>query len=458
MSRPRVFLGALALSFLAVGGAEAQPRRRRFRRTMPRKLPTKKPEKKKPEKPKKPDRWFAVHAGWVHTVSGAVRRDVTILAKNGKIFQIGQDLEIPKKAEVLDAKTKHVYPGLIAYSSYGIVGFSPADSTDVFGLNLVMGLSAGLTTVGSGGTIAKLTYGTLEGHLVGRAPRLVRISYRDSRSKRRTRASFEKVRAWMREMRAYTVKKSRGDKEAKPPKPLSGMLASYHKLMQGQGYASVRASSTKAIRDVAHLALKYGFKLQISGGTEAYKVASLLGRVGARVVVVPRGRPFSWGYRPPGMAKLEWSIENAAILHKHGVQVVVMPRQRGIGTWGLAGNDLFTLPLEAAFAVRGGLSQNEALKTITLNPAKFLGVADQVGSIEVGKDCDLVITGGDLLHYQTLPQWTIVNGRIAYDKQKDSLLRHVRPRDLQKGKNLELPQLWPRPKGSKQPEMPKREK
>ena len=50
---------------------------------------------------------------------------------------------------------------------------------------------------------------------------------------------------------------------------------------------------------------------------------------------------------------------------------------------------------------------------------------------------------GNLLHYETLPEWTVVNGRIAYDKAKDTLLRHVRARDVQ-GKNLDVPLLWPR--------------
>lgn len=456
MRSHRTVLPLAALGLLIAAPAFAQPRRRR---PMPRRpAPPKKVDdekKKEDETPKKPDRWFAVHAGWVHTVSAqGVLRDVTILAKNGKVVRIGADLELPEKCEVLDAKTKHVYPGLVAYNSFGIVSSSPQDSTDVFGLSMVMALSTGFTTVSSSGSIAKLTYGTLEDHYVGRKQTEIGINLRTAAARRRLRADFEKVRAHAREVRAYGVKKSKGEKVGKPPKPLSGKLSMYAKLMQGTGYASIRADTAADLRAAAQLGIDYGFRATITGGTEAHKVAPILGRAGFRVVVVPRNRPSPWVRTP---RKLDWSIETPKKLKAAGVPMIIVPSSAGIGLWGLAGNDLFTITLEAAFAVRGGLTEAEALEAITLGPARFLGIDDQVGSIETGKDCDLVIAGGDLLHYEVLPEWTIVNGRIAYDKAKDSLLRHVRPRDLQK-KNLELPQLWPRRKGTAEPEMPKEPK
>ena len=94
---------------------------------------------------------------------------------------------------------------------------------------------------------------------------------------------------------------------------------------------------------------------------------------------------------------------------------------------GLAGRDLLHLPMEAAFAVRGGLPEDAAIRAITLDAARLLGVAERIGSIEVGKDADFVITDGDLLHYMTLAKYTVVNGRIAYDQAKEGLLGHIRP-------------------------------
>ena len=94
---------------------------------------------------------------------------------------------------------------------------------------------------------------------------------------------------------------------------------------------------------------------------------------------------------------------------------------------GLVGRDLMNLPMEAAFAVRGGLPDDAALRAITIDAARLLGIDRRVGSIEIGKDADFAIVDGDMLHYMTLVRWTVVNGRVAYDKQKDSLLDHIRP-------------------------------
>jgi hypothetical protein len=58
----------------------------------------------------------------------------------------------------------------------------------------------------------------------------------------------------------------------------------------------------------------------------------------------------------------------------------------------------------------------------------MLGVAHRIGSLEVGKDCDLIVTDGDILHYNTLVQWAVVDGRISYDKQKELYFAQIRPR------------------------------
>lgn len=406
------------------------------------------PEKKKEEaKPEPPPRWFAVHAGTVQTLTQGVLRDVTILSKNGKISAIGRDLVLPKGTEELDARAYRVYPGLVAYNSFGIVSSSPADGTDVFGLNLVLALSQGITTVGVGNNLAKLTYGTLEGHAIGPRAMVVRLSLRSGSMRARLREDLEKVRAYERAARAAQLAKARGE-TVTPPKKLSGKLALYARMLAGDVWGSAKANTRSELARLAKLAEDFGFKVLIEGGAEAWTMAPRLARIGCRVIVTPRARMSEdeQTNRPNG-----WSIENAAILHKHGIRVAIMSQQAGIGLWGLAGNDLFTLALEGAFAVRGGLSEKDALEALTLNPARFMGIDDQIGSIEVGKDCDLIVIKGNLLDYKTLPAWTVVNGRIAYDKQKDTLLRHVR----ESGPKGEVPTLWPRRKGSQQPAMPK---
>ncbi|MEW6253595.1 MAG: amidohydrolase family protein, partial [Planctomycetota bacterium] len=118
------------------------------------------------------------------------------------------------------------------------------------------------------------------------------------------------------------------------------------------------------------------------------------------------------------------------------------PPTPGITLWGVAGRDLLHLNMEAAFAVRGGLSDDDALRAITIDAARLLGVDDRVGSLEVGKDADVVVCDGDILHYMTQVRYTIVNGRVAYDKSKSTLFAHIRPEG--KPAPAEFDDAWPK--------------
>ena len=162
----------------------------------------------------------------------------------------------------------------------------------------------------------------------------------------------------------------------------------------------------------ADLAREFGFTLVVIGGEEAWTVASLLGRAGGAVVLSSRSRQDE-------DVRLEresgWSIEGALRLHEAGVPVALVHVNRAISLGGVGGGDLNTLNLEAAFAVRGGLPEAAAVEAITIAPARLLGVDDRVGSIEVGKDADLILLDGDLLHYESFVYYAVVNGRLAND-------------------------------------------
>ena len=122
------------------------------------------------------------------------------------------------------------------------------------------------------------------------------------------------------------------------------------------------------------------------------------------------------------------SIENAAILHAAGVPVTIIPSSAGISLGGIVGRDLMHLTVEAGFAVRGGLSEDAAIAGITIEPARLMGIDHRVGSLEVGKDADMIITDGDVLHYQTFVQWAVIEGEVVYDKEAHLYFAHIRPR------------------------------
>ncbi len=391
-----------------------------------------KDDEKDKKKKKKDDRYLAIQAGTVHTVSGPTLFDVTILTKNGKIIEIGRSVEVPEKAERLDSSGYHVYPGLVAVASSGLIGSEPPDdSTNVYSLTMTIALAGGITTAVSGNTVGKLTHATLDGLVVKRNI-FYKLDYSTTspNARRKLRDKFDKVRQYMRDKEAFAEEKKKDDDAEEPDKEwLKGDYEKIYKLMRGELTAVATANKAHEIIQYCELAERYGIKIVLRGAMEGWTVPSRMARAGVSAILSLRPPLFSTdtGYderfnRPTGR-----SIENAAILHEHGIPIAIVPTVSSITLWGLAGRDLLHLNMEAAFAVRGGLSDDAALRAITIDAARILGVDHRVGSIEVGKDADFAITDGDILHYMTLLRWTVVNGRIAYDKQKETLYNHIRP-------------------------------
>lgn len=407
--------------------ASAQPPYRRRGSRSVSTASTATPSSHKPPTDKPDDRYFAVVGGTVHTVTGPTLPNATILSKNGKIVAIGYDLTLPQKTEKLDASGYQVYPGLVAVSSSGLLGSEPPEnSTDVFGMYMTLGLAGGVTTAVTGNTAAKLSYGTLDDIVVKRSL-FVPLNYsRQTPSNRyKFRASLERVRQYLRDVERYEEDKKKDPKTPEPNKSwLKGEYATALKLLRHEAIAAADARTAQDLRDLADLAGRYDFELVVRGAHEAWVVAAELARAGVRAVITPRTRsdPDERLNRPNGS-----SIENAKILYEHGVPFAILPLSNRISTGGLAGRDLMNLPLEADFAIRGGLPQAAAVRAITIDAARILGIEHRVGSIEVGKDADLIVVDGDLMHYMTMVRWTIVNGRIAYDKAKEKLLDHIRP-------------------------------
>lgn len=424
---------------------QGEPRRRpRGTRGRPPEAEAAQPqEKTKEEKKDEPDTWLAITGADVHTVTDGVYEKTTILVKNGVIHEIGNAVKIPEDAETIDAAGMRVYPGIVSLTSRGILGRPPVeDTTDPFSLNMVLALSAGVTTVVSSNATAKLTYGSIDNMTLTENP-WVPLTYtsRNPGGKRNLRKDLDRVREYMKDKRLYDRAKSRGDEDAEEPdgKFLTGKFGNYKALLTGQKRAHFRRTNSAGdMLAICRLCRDYGISAIIEGGTEGWTIASELGRANVSMILTPRNRQDedTQTNRRSGS-----SIENAAILYDHGVSLAIMAPSGSISLGGQTGRDLLNVPMSAAFAVRGGLPEDAALEAITIEPARLLGVDNQIGSIEEGKDADLIICDGDLLHYLTMVQWTIVNGKVVYDKEKEPLLRHIRPRD---GEPEEVDNQWPR--------------
>ena len=234
---------------------------------------------------------------------------------------------------------------------------------------------------------------------------------------------LERAAEYLREYRVWEEEK-KDDKDLKEPSR-RGVDSTVLSILRGEVLAKFNANSRTELLDIARLARRFNFRPVIVGCAEGWTVADELGRAGAYAVVTPRYRRDKSEelVRPGGS-----SIENAALLHRAGVQVAIVPPQKGVDLGGTVGRDILHLPIEAGFAVRGGLPEQAAFEAITIVPARLLGIDHRVGTIEVGKDCDLILTDGDLLHYQTFVQYAVVGGKQVYDKSKELYFAHIRPR------------------------------
>jgi imidazolonepropionase-like amidohydrolase len=388
---------------------------------------TDKPAGDKKDEKKEPDRWFAVTNGDVYTSKGGVLRGATVLSKNGKIDTIGFDVFLPPDTKVLDAKGFRVYPGLVAISSQGLLGNSASDfedTIDPFNTRMVLGLATGITTTGSGSSAVKLKRFSVDDMvLADKIFATFSWSNRAPRNKHELHDKFLATAEYLRQYREWE-KKVKEQKELPEPSK-KGVDNSCLSVLKGEQTAKFVSNDRDELLGIAQLAQEFGFRPVIEGAREGWTVADELGRAGARVILTPRDRePKDERQAREGGT----SIENAARLYRAGVQVAIVPGIEGVDLGGIVGRDIIHLPIEVDFAVRGGLPEQAALDSMTIVPARILGVSHRVGTLEVGKDCDLIVTDGDILHYATFVQWAVVDGRQVYDKEKELFYAGIRPR------------------------------
>ena len=96
-------------------------------------------------------------------------------------------------------------------------------------------------------------------------------------------------------------------------------------------------------------------------------------------------------------------------------------------TGGELGRDLTTYPLGGAYAMRGGMDAQEAFEALTITAAQSIGMEKRIGSLEEGKDADVVILSGDPLDYRSFVEKTFVNGKLLYDKSNITFFRDIKP-------------------------------
>jgi imidazolonepropionase-like amidohydrolase len=414
----------------------------------------------------------AIRNATILTVTKGTIDKGTIVIRNGRIAAVGASVDVPRGATEIDASGLFVMPGIIDAHSHiavdGSVNELSLSVTAMVGIEDVLnpedvdiyrGLAGGVTTAnvlhGSGNAIGgknaviKLRWGKdakallFEGatpgikFALGENPK--RASASGNAADRRypttrmgvidvIREAFVEARTYQAKWRAHEAAVKAGDRTAQAPRR-DLELEPLVEILEGKRLVHAHAYRADEILQLLRLAEEFKFKIAtLQHVLEGYKVADEIARHGAG------GSTFSdwWGYKYEVIDAIPY---NAALMTQRGVLVSINSD---------SAEEHRHLNQEAAKAMKyGGLTEEQALRLITLNPATQLGIEKRVGSIEVGKDADLVLYSAHPLSTFAIPQQVLIDGVPYFDRQKDLQAREVRARQKQALKDKEKSSATP---------------
>jgi imidazolonepropionase-like amidohydrolase len=376
---------------------------------------------------------LAVINGRVFPVSGGPVEQGSVLVDGGKIVAVGAGLAIPEAARVIDATGCHVYPGLVdAHTHHGVYAevsgpegadgnemtdpitphvraldslnwFDPGfDEAVANGVTAVQVLPGSGNVIGGQGVVVK-TWGARPEGRVLREPSGLKMALGENPKrvyggKKKTPSTRLGNAAVMREAFVQAANYRRKREKEKGERSLRWEIVV--DVLDGRLPARCHAHRADDILTAIRIAREFGFQVTIEHCTEGHKVADELAQAGVMCTVGPL---------LTGKSKQELkdrSFETPAALERAGVVFGLTTDHPVI--------PVYSLPLCAAYAVGAGLSRERALRAITLDPARVAGIDDRAGSLEPGKDADLVITSGDILDPRTRVLTTILNGQVAW--------------------------------------------
>jgi len=370
----------------------------------------------------------------------------SLLIRDGKIADVGTDVQAPAGAKVIDASGMFVMPGIIDCHTHiavdgdvnegSISVSSMANIKDVlnpYDVDIYHELAGGVVIgnvlhgsanpIGGQTIVIKLKYGAPPEELPfpdaipgikfalgenvkhsnfgGPVPR-----YPDTRMgvEETIRNAFTRAKQYQKDWADYNQRKAAGEQNLIPPRR-DLQLEPLVEVLEGKRYIHCHSYVSDEILMLIRVAHDMGFKVRtFQHVLEGYKVADEMVEAGAG------GSTFSdwWAYK---MEAYEAIPYNAAVMTRRGVIVSVNSDDA---------DEARHLNQEAAKSMHyGDLTENEALRLVTLNPAIQLGIDNHVGSIETGKDADLVIYNHDPLSVYAVVQKTIIDGKVYFDRNED---------------------------------------
>jgi imidazolonepropionase-like amidohydrolase len=382
----------------------------------------------------------------VYTVAGGVLENGTVVIERGKITAVGDAarVAVPSGAEVRDVSGKVIIPGLVDTHSHVAIrgdtnegsgpvqpGLRALDAIDPMHPSVRMAQAGGVTTAnimpGSGNVMGGQTaYVKMRGRTIdemlicgdpqteicggmkmanGENPKGYGRRGQEPMTRMAVaalqREIFVKAQNYKAKWDAYREAARRRDRDAKAPdRDLE--LDPVVEILERKRTVHFHTHRADDIRTAMRLADEFGFDLVLQHVTEAYKVADAIARrnVPASIILIdsPGGKHEAADFR----------LENGAILEKAGVKVAIHTDD-----W-ITESRLFLR--SGALAVRGGMSPEGALRALTLAAAEMMGLAGRVGSIEQGKDADLVVLSGEPFSVYTHVLETWIEGEKVFDR------------------------------------------
>lgn len=370
----------------------------------------------------------------------------SVYIKDGKIAAVGQSVNAPASATVIDAQGKYLTPGIVDSHSHIALDDDVNEATSPVTPQMIMkdafdyqdkaiyrALAGGVTTslllhgsanmIGGQAVVIKHKYGDPRDQMLfPNAPGSIKFAsgenpkrvYGDRNQLPSTRmGNFEVQRAalveaqdYMKEWAAYNDKVKRGDKDATPPKR-DLKLDALADVLNRKLMVQIHCYRADEMLTEMEMAKEFGYNLRaFHHAVEAYKVADQLA---ANNIGIATWADW-WGFKEEAWDAIPW---NAVMAMRKGVRVAIK-----------SDSEDYTRRLnqEAAKIIRyGGATEEEALKMITINPAWIVGVDDRVGSIEIGKDADLVIWDGYPLSTTGVPNKVLIDGEVYFDRSLPGL-------------------------------------
>ena len=383
----------------------------------------------------------------VLTITHGTLQNTDVLLRNGKIAAIGKNLKASANARVIDGTGKYVMPGIIDCHSHSMLDtinegslsvtsmVRTADVLNTTDVDLYRELAGGVTTlnllhgsanpIGGLNTVVKIKWGRPASEFIfpgampgikfalgenvkrSSSPNLPGVPRRYPNTRmgveETIRDAFIRARDYKRAWDEYRANAGK-DKNLLPPRR-DLQLEPLVEVLEGKRYVHAHCYVASEILMLLNLADEFGFKIRtLQHVLEGYKVAKEIAAHGAGASIFAD----SWAYKIEAYDAIPY---NAAILTRAGV-VVSMNSD--------SDERARRLNIEAVKAMHwGGLTEEQALRLITINPAIQLGIQDRVGSIEVGKDADVAIWNGHPFSVYSRVETTFVDGTVYFDREQD---------------------------------------